>query len=104
YRICGRSCVPARTTTFCRRCVDGDTAWQERESRMQKRSLIRQVVAIVLTAQILCAVVLSVLALVHERSTRLRAFDVRLQGHSDSLLGAIQDAEDPEDNVTIDPR
>lgn len=71
---------------------------------MQKRSLIRQVVAIVLTAQILCAVVLSALALQHERGTRLRAFDVRLQGRSDSLLGAIQDAEDPEDNVTIDPR
>ncbi len=26
-----------------------------------------------------------------------------MQGRSDSLLGAIQDAEDPDDNVTIDP-
>jgi len=38
----------------------------------------------------------------NERHTRLRAFDTRLQGRSDSLLGAIQDAEDPDDNVTID--
>jgi signal transduction histidine kinase len=42
-------------------------------------------------------------ALMNERHTRLHAFDTRLQGRSDSLLGAIQDAEDPEDNVTIDP-
>ena len=28
--------------------------------------------------------------------------DVSLQGRTDSLIGAVQDAEDPEDNVTID--
>lgn len=39
----------------------------------------------------------------HERHTRFLALDMRLQGHSDSLLGTIQDAEDPEDNVLIDP-
>ncbi len=50
-----------------------------------------------------CAVLLCGAALMNERHTRLRAFDTRLQGRSDSLLGAIQDAEDPEDNVTIDP-
>jgi signal transduction histidine kinase len=57
----------------------------------------------VLAAQILCAVALCGAALMHERHTRFRAFDTRLQGRSDSLLGAIQDAEDPDDNVTIDP-
>ena len=34
---------------------------------------------------------------------RRRAFDVMLRGRADSLLGAVQDAEDPEDNVTVDP-
>jgi len=34
---------------------------------------------------------------------RRRAFDVMLRGRADSLMGAVQDAEDPEDNVTVDP-
>jgi signal transduction histidine kinase len=67
------------------------------------RSLIRQTIGIVLGAQILCTALLCGAALLHEWHTRFRAFDVRIQGHSDSLLGAIQDAEDPDDNVTIDP-
>ena len=58
---------------------------------------------IVLVAQLLCAMLLCGAALINERHIRLRAFDTRLQGRSDSLLGAIQDAEDPEDNVRIDP-
>ncbi len=70
---------------------------------MKPESLVRRAVAIVLMAELLCAVAFSCTALLHEVRTRLRAFDVTLQGRSDSLLGAIQDAEDPEDNVTIDP-
>jgi signal transduction histidine kinase len=66
-------------------------------------SLVRRAVVIVLLAELLCAVAFSCTALLHERRLRLRAFDVALQGRSDSLLGAIQDAEDPEDNVGIDP-
>jgi signal transduction histidine kinase len=58
---------------------------------------------IVLSAELLCAIAFSGTALWHERHARIRAFDVMLQGRSDSLLGAIQDAEDPDDNVTIDP-
>jgi signal transduction histidine kinase len=34
---------------------------------------------------------------------RRRAFDVMLRGRADSVLGAIQDVEDPEDNVAVDP-
>jgi signal transduction histidine kinase len=67
------------------------------------RSLIRQTIGIVVTAQILCAALLCGAAVLYERHTRLRALDISLQGHSDSLLGAIQDAEDPDDNVSIDP-
>lgn len=54
-------------------------------------------------AELVCALTFSLASLWHEERTRLRAFDVMLQGRSDSLLGAVQDAEDPEDNVTIDP-
>ena len=60
-------------------------------------------ILVVLLAEVICAVAFSVTAILHERHTRLRALDVMLQGRSDSLLGAIQDAEDPDDNVLIDP-
>ncbi len=73
------------------------------QDEVKTRSLIRQTIGIVLTAQVLCTVLLCGAALLHEWHTRFRAFDVRMQGRSDSLLGAIQDAEDPEDNVTVDP-
>jgi signal transduction histidine kinase len=70
---------------------------------MKARSLTHQTATIVLTAQLLCALALSGLVVLHERHIRLRAFDVRLQGRSDSLLGAIQDAENPDATVRIDP-
>lgn len=70
---------------------------------MRERSLARRAIALVLFTELVCALAFSATALWHERESRLRAFDVMLQGRSDSLLGAVQDAEDPEDNVTIDP-
>ncbi|AFL88510.1 signal transduction histidine kinase [Terriglobus roseus DSM 18391] len=70
---------------------------------MKSRSITRQTVAIVLLAQITFALVLGVIAILSERNTRLRALDQQIAGRLDSLLGAIQDAEDPEDNITIDP-
>jgi signal transduction histidine kinase len=70
---------------------------------MKVHSLTRQTVTIVLTAQVLFALALSGAAVLHEGRTRLHAFDVRLQGRSDSLLGAIQDAEGPDSAVRIDP-
>ena len=71
--------------------------------RPGSRSLIRQTIGIVVAAQILSAALLCGAAVLYQRHTRLRALDISLQGRSDSLLGAIQDAEDPEDNVSIDP-
>ena len=70
---------------------------------MRVRSLARQIITIVLVAQIACAVILSGISIWHEGHTRLRALDVGLQGRSDSLLGAIQDAEDVDATVRIDP-
>ncbi len=66
------------------------------------RSLVHQTIGIVVAAQILCAALLCSAAVLYERHTRLRALDISLQGRSDSVLGAIQDAEDPDDNVLID--
>ena len=70
---------------------------------MKSRSVVRQTALAVLASQLVCAGAFTTTALLHQRQVQLRALDVTLQGRSDSLLGAIQDAEDPEDSVIIDP-
>jgi signal transduction histidine kinase len=70
---------------------------------MRKNSLSRQLITGVLLAELLCAALLSGVAIADEMHGRRRAFDVMLRGRADSVLGAVQDAEDPEDNVTVDP-
>jgi signal transduction histidine kinase len=70
---------------------------------MKTRSLSRQMIAGVLLAELLCAAMFSFIAIEHEMHGRRRAFDVMLRGRADSLMGAVQDAEDPEDNVFVDP-
>jgi signal transduction histidine kinase len=70
---------------------------------MKQHSLIRRVVVVVLVVEVLCACCFAGVALWHEWRTRVQAMDALLQGRSDSLLGAVQDAEDPGDNVFVDP-
>ena len=70
---------------------------------MRNSSLTRQLIGGVLLAEFLCAAIFSGIAIGHEMHGRRRAFDVVLRGRADSLLGAIRDAEDPEDNVVVDP-
>jgi signal transduction histidine kinase len=70
---------------------------------MKTRSLSRQLIVGVLLAELLCAGLFSAVAVGHEMHGRRRAFDVMLRGRADSVLGAVQDAEDPDDNVAVDP-
>jgi signal transduction histidine kinase len=70
---------------------------------IKTHSLSRQLIGGVLVAELLCAALFSVTAIGHEMHGRRRAFDVMLRGRADSLLGAVRDADDPEDNVTVDP-
>ncbi len=70
---------------------------------MVRTSLTRRLIGGVLLAELLCAATFSGVAILHEMRGHQRAFDVMLRGRADSLLGAVQDAEDPEDNVTVDP-
>ncbi|MBV8140147.1 MAG: HAMP domain-containing protein [Deltaproteobacteria bacterium] len=69
---------------------------------MKSTSLVRRATVAVLAIESLCALGMASVAIWHERETRLHALDEMLQGRSDSLIGAVQDAEDPEDNVKID--
>lgn len=66
-------------------------------------SLVRQATICVLSIELMCALSFAVASLWHERGARFKALDTSLQGRSDSLIGAVQDAEDPQDSVKIDP-
>lgn len=70
---------------------------------MKTHSLARRAIASVLLVELFCALAFSSTALLHEWRTRLHGLDTEVQGRSDSLLGAIQDAEDPDDNIFVDP-
>jgi signal transduction histidine kinase len=67
------------------------------------KSLVRQATVTVLSIELLCALTFAGASLWHEWDARLRALDLSLQGRSDSLIGAVQDAEDLLDSVKIDP-
>jgi signal transduction histidine kinase len=70
---------------------------------MKTISIVRRATATVLGIELFCAICFAGTAIWHEREIRFRALDVTLQGRSDSLIGAVQDAEDPEDRVKVDP-
>ncbi len=66
------------------------------------RSITWRLIAAVLAVEFAAAVLVIVLSWGYERHTHFRAFDVMLHGRADSVLGAVQDAEDTEDNVMLD--
>ena len=70
---------------------------------MKSNSLVWRATVAVLAIEMLCALGMASVALWHEREVQLGALDTTLQGRSDSLIGAVQDAEDPQDNVMVDP-
>ena len=69
---------------------------------MKTYSLRRRLLVSVLVVQSVMAVAITGLAVVYERHTHFRSFDVMLRGRADSLLGAVQDSEDAQDNVMLD--
>jgi len=70
---------------------------------MKNHSIIRRATVVVLAIELICGACFAVTAILHERQARLHALDATLRGRSDSLVGAIQDAEDPGDDVMVDP-
>jgi len=69
---------------------------------MRLYSLTRRLVIAVLLVQLVSAASITGLAVAYERHTHFRSFDIMLRGRADSLLGAVQDAEDAADNVMLD--
>ena len=71
---------------------------------MKTYSLSRQIILTVLMVETLLALGTTGVALLYVRHQQMRTFDVMLRGRADSLLGAVQDAEDETDNVMLAPK
>lgn len=69
---------------------------------MKPYSITRRVVATVLLVELVSALCVTGMALLYERHSHFRSFDILLSGRADSVLGAVEDAEDTSDNVTLD--
>lgn len=67
----------------------------------RQSSLTWRLVSSVVLAELLCAAVLVTVTVVHERHEHLKAFDVSLRGRVDSVMGALQDADDPGANLVL---
>jgi signal transduction histidine kinase len=65
-------------------------------------SITHRLIATILLVELLVALAISGAAMLYERHVRFRSFDVMLRGRADSLLGAVQDADDEGDNVMLD--
>ena len=69
---------------------------------MKPYSLTRRLITAVLLVELASALALIVLAGGYESISHFRAFDVMLQGRADSVLGAVEDAEDTANNIALD--
>ena len=67
-------------------------------------SITRRLTFTVLVLEALSAVALVGAIAVNERQIQLKAFDATLQGTADSLMGAVQDAENEADDLMLDMR
>jgi signal transduction histidine kinase len=70
--------------------------------RLQPRSIAFRLIVAVLAVEMLSCIIVVALSFGYERHIHFRAFDVMLHGRADSILGAVQDADDPGDNVILD--
>jgi signal transduction histidine kinase len=69
---------------------------------MKRYSIARRLIVIVLVVELLSATCVTGLSLIYERHAHFRSFEIMLRGRADSIVGAVQDAEDPDDNVMLD--
>jgi len=66
------------------------------------RSIALRLIVAVLAVELLSAVLVVFLSYGYERHIHFHAFDIALHGRVDSILGAVQDAEDPpQDHVML---
>jgi signal transduction histidine kinase len=68
---------------------------------IQPRSIAFRLIVAVLAVELLSAILVTALSFGYERHIHFHAFDVMLHGYADSILGAVEDAEDPGDHVML---
>jgi signal transduction histidine kinase len=73
-----------------------------RRSAFGKTSIAFRLIAAVLLVELVSAALVIAVAWGFERHSHFRSFDVMIHGRADSVLGAVQDAEDVGDNVMLD--
>jgi two-component system OmpR family sensor kinase len=69
---------------------------------MQSVSITRRLTITVLVLELFSAIALIGAITVNERRTELKAFDATLRGTADSIMGAVQDAENETGDVMLD--
>lgn len=69
---------------------------------MTRYSITRRLMVTILAAQLGLTCIATCIELLSLRSQHLKTFDVMLRGRADTVFGAVQDAEDPADNVYLD--
>ena len=67
-------------------------------------SITRRLILTVLALEVLSALALITAVAIREHHLEMKAFDATLEGTANSLMGAVQDAEDEHDNVLLDLR
>jgi signal transduction histidine kinase len=67
-----------------------------------RSSIAFRLIAAVLLVELAAAVLVILVGWGYERHAHFRSFDIMLRGRADSVLGAVQDAEDTGDNVMLD--
>jgi signal transduction histidine kinase len=65
------------------------------------RSIAFRLIVAVLAVEALSSLLVVFLSFGYERNAHFRAFSVMLDGRANALLGAVQDAEDPQDNLIL---
>lgn len=69
---------------------------------LKRTSIAFRLITAVLLVELVAATLVILVAWGYERHSHFRSFDVMLRGRADSVLGAVQDAEDLGDNVMLD--
>jgi len=69
---------------------------------LKQRSIAFRLIAAVLAVELGSALLVVFLSLGYERHIHFHSFDTLLRGRADSVLGAVQDSEDAQDNVMLD--
>lgn len=71
-------------------------------SHRKTRSIAFRLIAAVLAVELVSSLLVGFLSLGYERHIHFEAFEATLRGRADTVLGAVQDAEDPQDNIMLD--